>query len=260
MPLVFAKYEGTKNDFVVIRAESEAAVPTARVVDLCDRRTGIGADGVLLVLPPRTADAALRMKVINADGSVPEMCGNGVRCVALDYARTNGKRRASVAVDTDAGLRTCIVDDEGDVGMVTVDMGIVKVLPDRDVAGITLSIVDAGNPHAIAFRDASRDALSELAPRIMGDRSFPAGTNVEFAEVREEEIVVVVWERGVGFSVACGTGACAVVAAARAKGLVPRDGTVRVNLPGGALEISIDGRGHTWMRGPARSVFSGEIA
>src|SRR5579863_1249503 len=111
--LAFRKYEGLGNDFIVVDAEDERAVPTARASALCDRRFGIGADGVLLVLPPASPGAAGRMRVINADGSVPEMCGNGVRCVALHLARARGMLEGTLVVDTDAGPCRCVVADRG---------------------------------------------------------------------------------------------------------------------------------------------------
>src|SRR5438309_11070936 len=107
----FAKYQGLGNDFVVIDAAREDAMTSEQASALCDRRFGIGGDGVLLVLPPRDAANAARMKVLNADGSVPEMCGNGLRCVALHVARARGVRRGDLAFETDAGVRRCAIDD-----------------------------------------------------------------------------------------------------------------------------------------------------
>src|SRR5580658_4166461 len=139
----FDKYEGLGNDFILVEATDEAEVSPARAAALCDRRLGVGADGVLLVLPPQHPDSITRMRVLNADGSVPEMCGNGIRCVAVHAARRMGLRgRANLTIDTDAGPRFCTVDDAHQEGLVTVGMGPVRVLGERsiDVEGMPESI------------------------------------------------------------------------------------------------------------------------
>jgi len=272
MALPFHKYEGLGNDFVVIDSTSgpagtvgtEAITPdVARA--LCERRFGIGADGVLLLLPPATPSARARMKVLNADGSIPEMCGNGLRCAVLYLARKLGQQAGEVIFDTDAGLRPCIVDDRDGQGLVTVDMGVVGVTGEARLdLGETahgtweLTLADAGNPHAITTRAASRDVIDVVGPLLATHARFPAGTNVEFAVYRKGAIDLVVWERGVGITHACGTGACATVAVGVAKGLVAVSEEIIVNLPGGALSVTMRADGHAIMRGPARHVFSGE--
>jgi diaminopimelate epimerase len=262
--LLFAKYEGLGNDFIVLDLAHPSDLDARLVPLLCDRRFGIGADGVLLVLPSRE-HAAARMVVINADGSVPEMCGNGLRCVAVHVAAARGLDDPELTIETDAGPRRCVVSDRGrDVPSVEVEMGRVRLLGDRrlDVDGqsVDLAIVDAGNPHAVAFRTAPREDLEKLGSRIARDPSFPRGTNVEFVAVRGQEIDVFVWERGVGATLACGTGACAAVAVARARKLVPPDSQVRVRLPGGILDVTHDATsGETLLKGPARRVFRGEV-
>ncbi|MBV9950013.1 MAG: diaminopimelate epimerase [Myxococcales bacterium] len=267
--LAFAKYEGIGNDFILLAADAEDALPPARAVRLCDRRFGVGADGVLLLLPPRRDDCVVRMRVVNADGSVPEMCGNGLRCVALHVVRSGPAAASSrgprtIRVDTDAGPRDCAVDDTGGQGWVTVQMGGVRVLGDRvlEVAGrrAPLILADAGNPHAILFGAFARSEVEELGPRIATHADFPNGTNVEFASVKGDDIDLVVWERGVGITLACGTGACATAAVAASRGLVPTGTPVPVRLPGGTLEVTVDADGRTTMRGPARHVFSGTLA
>ena len=259
----FHKYEGLGNDFIVVEARDEGDVSPELASNLCDRRFGIGADGVLLLLPPRRADCAARMRVINADGSIPEMCGNGVRCIALHLARA-GAVADVLLVDTDAGPRGCRVDHSGRRVLVSVDMGIVRVLGERtvrlDAAGaIDVTTADAGNPHAILFGTFARSDVESLGPRLSTHRDFPRGTNVEFAHVAESGIDVVVWERGVGITLACGTGACAVAAVACDKGLAAKGTPVSVRLPGGTLEVTIAEGGQATMRGPARHVFSGSI-
>jgi diaminopimelate epimerase len=262
LSLSFDKYEGLGNDFIVVDARSEGEVSPELATRLCDRRFGIGADGVLVVLPQRAPGCEVRMRLINADGSVPEMCGNGVRCIALRYARARGMARGTVHVDTDAGPRTCHVED-GAEALVMVDMGVVRVLGDRaiDVEGCTVvpTLADAGNPHAVLFGAFGRGDVEHLGPRLATHAVFPRGTNVEFARTLPDAIDLVVWERGVGVTLACGTGACATVAVACEKGLAPRGKPVRVRLPGGPLELTIDETGRATMRGPARHVYSGTV-
>jgi diaminopimelate epimerase len=257
MGFAFDKYEGLGNDFVVVVAARDDAVDPAAVPAICDRRFGVGADGVILVVPPSSPNASARMRVINADGSVPEMCGNGLRCAALHVARSRGMRDGEILFDTDAGPRGCRVDD----GLVTVDMGVVATTEDvaLDLDGDVwpLSLADAGNPHAITTRVADRSVIDRVGPRIATHPRFPAGTNVEFAVYRDGDVDLVVWERGVGVTHACGTGACATVAVGVARGLLPRAVPVAVHLPGGTLEITIDDAGRAVMRGPATHVFTG---
>ena len=259
----FRKYEGLGNDFVVVDASDEGVVSPERAVALCDRRFGVGADGVLLVLPPRKDGCDVRMKVLNADGSVPEMCGNGVRCVAVHVARARGLREGTVRVETDAGASDCAVEDAHDEGIVTVDMGVIQVAGDRHVEvdgkRVLVTVADAGNPHAVLFGTFARSDVDHLGPRIATHPDFPRGTNVEFSRVAADRIDLTVWERGVGVTLACGTGACATAAVAVSKGLARRGVPIVVRLPGGRLEITIDDAGRATMRGPARFVFSGVL-
>ncbi|HEY1696431.1 MAG TPA: diaminopimelate epimerase [Polyangiaceae bacterium] len=259
-PLHFDKYEGLGNDFILVEAADAAGLSVERVVRLCDRRFGVGADGVLLVLPAHEGPCAARMSVVNADGSVPEMCGNGLRCVATHLAAKRAHPAGPLRIETDAGERDCAVGDDGEV---TVDMGIVRALGERavDVDGkpIVLALGDAGNPHAVLFGTFARGDVERLGPRIATHAAFPRGTNVEFARVEGDGIDLVVWERGVGVTMACGTGACAAVAVAVAGGLLPAGRAVTVQLPGGRLEVRIAVDGRATMRGPARHVFSGII-
>jgi diaminopimelate epimerase len=259
----FFKYEGLGNDFVVVDAADEAAVTPERAAAVCDRRFGVGADGVLLVLPPRKAGCDVRMRVINADGSIPEMCGNGVRCVAVHVARAKGVLEGTVRVETDAGVSPCAVEDGHGEGIVTVDMGLIRLFGDRtlDVGGksVTVTVADAGNPHAVLFGTFARTDVDHLGPRLATHPDFPRGTNVEFSHIAGDGIDLIVWERGVGITLACGTGACATAAVAVAKGLVAKGRPIPVLLPGGRLDITLDDAGHAIMRGPARFVFSGVV-
>jgi diaminopimelate epimerase len=257
----FTKYEGLGNDFIVVDLPDEHAMTRERATQLCDRRLGVGADGVLIVSPPRTPGADARMHVINADGSVPEMCGNGVRCVALHVATARGMTRGTLRLETDAGDRACLLEEDG---MVTVDMGLVRVLGERtvDVDGVSvvLTLADAGNPHAVLFGTYARGEVERLGPRLATHPVFPAGANVEFARASGDGIDLVVWERGVGITLACGTGACATAAVACEKGLAARGKPVTVRLPGGSLEVTVAADGRAVMRGPSRRVFSGTTA
>jgi diaminopimelate epimerase len=260
-PLRFEKYEGLGNDFIVVSGDDGAVTPE-RAVDLCDRHFGIGADGVLLVLAPRAPSAAARVRILNADGSVAEMCGNGVRCVARYVAELRGLHEGTLVIETDAGDRACDVRADG---LVTVDMGIVRVLGDRriDVDGDALSVTvaDAGNPHAVLVGSYARGEVERLGPRIATHAAFPRGANVEFARLTgvPDALDVIVWERAVGLTLACGTGACATAAVACQKGLVGYGRPVSVRLPGGMLEIVVAGDGRTTMHGPARRVFAGTV-
>ncbi len=268
----FEKYEGLGNDFIVVRAAAESDVSVQWARQVCDRRRGIGADGVLVILPA-SAQAALtgvhaRMRVINADGSIAEMCGNGLRCAALQVALARGIESGELAIETDAGVLRCAIDRHGDEAVVLADMGAVRVLGDVELeaAGerVSLTKVDAGNPHAVAFRAVTRAAFERLGPPLSSSPAFERGANIEFVSLnpRSDRVAldVLVWERGAGPTLACGTGACAAVAAARHKGIIAGDGAVVVNLPGGAIEISFDLRsGRATQRGPARRVFEGRM-
>jgi len=260
----FSKYEGLGNDFIVLDLARAEDFDAGHVPALCDRRFGIGADGVLLVLPSSGAAAAARMVVLNADGSVPEMCGNGLRCVALHLALARGAPSLEVLVETDSGARLCTVHRRGpEEAQVRVDMGIVRVIERRRIVlgaeSVDVAVVDAGNPHAVIFRVDPRADLDRLGPEIARHASFAHGTNVELVAKRGEALEVFVWERGVGPTLACGTGACAVVAEACATHLVPAGAPVPVHLPGGVLSVTHDpATARTELEGPARLVFRGE--
>jgi len=294
--LRFSKYQGLGNDFVVVDLRDAAPDVAAAAQDpavvraLCDRQFGIGGDGVLPILPAVTAGADARMRVLNADGSEAEMCGNGLRCVVKYLHDRTGLRKERVVVDTGAGPLACTIARAGDVvDTVTVDMGRPRLsraeipmtgpadercvdqaieIP-GDIPGHTghrrITGVSMGNPHAITFV-ASRDEADRLAasigPAVEHHAWFPRRTNAEFAHVvSPREIDLVVWERGCGITLACGTGACATVVAACLTGHVRVGEEVIVHLPGGDLAITVAADYATvFMRGPARFVFDGEVA
>jgi diaminopimelate epimerase len=257
--LRFAKYHGLGNDFVVVDGPLMSADRARRI---CDRRRGIGADGVLTILPPRTPGALARMHIYNSDGSVPEMCGNGIRCVARHLADTRGAA-GEIVIDTDAGPRRCVVHRAaaGAVEAISVEMGPARVEGEEDfqVAGERLHAVrvNMGNPHAVLFDVPTRERAGAVGPAI--EAAVPGGANVGFARPGARGIDLVVWERGAGLTDACGTGACAAAVAALRRGEVPAGAPVEVRLPGGALEITVSADlARVTMRGPAERVFAGE--
>jgi diaminopimelate epimerase len=255
----FEKWEGLGNDFLVV--EGPPTWSDAEVRAACDRRRGVGGDGVLFV----ERGPSPRMVVRNADGSRPEMCGNGLRCVAAFLVGEVGPSSHGLTVATDAGPRPCRVAITGPgLAEVTIAMGparsVGRLAVDFEGRQIPFAQVDVGNPHAISFAAWDEPLVDRLGPFV--ERLPAAGTNVELCrhEAGARRIDVVVWERGVGRTLACGTGACAVAAAAAAEGRVPYDVEVEVALPGGSLWIQVSGESHeTQLRGPARRVFSGEL-
>ncbi|MEZ4454801.1 MAG: diaminopimelate epimerase [Nannocystaceae bacterium] len=278
--LEFLKVEGLGNDFLLVdwRGASDWPDRLAAVRRLapaiCDRRRGVGGDGLLVLTPPGDPDADAAMIVVNHDGSRPEMCGNGLRCVALYLERARGSsdrgdRPGELRIETDAGLRPCRVAATGDgLGDVESVMGTAAVLGHRQPAaadGRSFLAVSVGNPHAIAFvgRDEDPESLARrLGPAIEVDPLFPDRTNVEFARLEADgSLLLWVWERGCGITEACGTGACATAAAAVREGLAPADRPIVVRLPGGALRITAPGdvSAPIRMEGPARLVFRGSV-
>jgi diaminopimelate epimerase len=283
----FAKYHGLGNDFLVVdlrdaRGDKAAAVQEPSVVRaLCDRQFGIGGDGVLAVLPADGADA--RMRVLNSDGSEAEMCGNGIRCVAKELFDRGGVHKDRITIATGAGTLTCLIEERGGSAQtVTVAMGRPRLLRGEipmtgpagercveqpiEVGGYTLPIttVSMGNPHAIAFvgsRDEARRLAETVGPAVERHAWFPAKTNSEFAHVvSPREIDLVVWERGCGITLACGTGACATTVAAIVTGRAEEGTEVLVHLPGGDLQITVErGLAGVQMRGPAVHVFDGDF-
>jgi diaminopimelate epimerase len=300
--LPFVKAEGLGNDFLVVDLRpGQPAAPLAEITTrpeivraLCNRNFGVGGDGVLAILPGDEGD--VRMRVLNADGSEAEMCGNGIRCVAkLLHDTDPSLRKPVLRIDTGAGLLACTLEGDGQhATSVTVEMGVPQLVPrlvpvasaaprlvraplrtrDREFA---FTAVSMGNPHAVIFIDDPAANLRDLArtygPSLETDPRFPRRTNVEFATVRrgpdgKTDIDVVVWERGCGVTLACGTGACATVVAAGLEGRTAPDREIPVHLPGGTLFITVkagppteDGPSYTGvaMRGPANIVFTAAV-
>ncbi len=280
--LSFEKYEGLGNDFVIVEGP-EALLSIDEVIALCDRHRGIGADGVLFVEQGSDGSGALpSMRVINADGSRAEMCGNGLRCVALHLVR-RGALEPAFEVDTDAGPHACrVLEVRGAEGRIEVAMRPASLRPEEvpvrregpmiDVEVATLGMpvhltaVSMGNPHAVLFDEVGAARL-RLGPAIQELPLFPQKANVGFARLLEEPgaegarvMELHVYERGAGWTQACGTGACAAVVAAVETRRAMRGEPIEVRLPGGSLEIVVGAPGERIrMTGPARHVFSGTL-
>lgn len=241
----FTKMQGLGNDFVVL--EGPQQVSPEEVARLCDRRLGIGADGLLVV----TNGEPLRMEYWNADGGAAEMCGNGLRCVAR-YAYDKGwAADRNFIIQTPAGTRGARVFED----RVEVELGPPRLEGARTIAGIDYEIVDIGNPHAVTFvDDPAASDLDGLGRALQSE--FAGGVNVEFASVSGPGVVMRVWERGVGETLACGTGMAAVAAvAAERYGLTS---PIEVSVKGG--QASVDVRdGVAWIIGPAEYSFRGSI-
>jgi diaminopimelate epimerase len=248
----FVKMEGVGNDFVVL--EGPQVVTPELVRAWCDRRRGIGADGVLVVAPGSAGQIA--MEYWNADGSPAEMCGNGLRCAAR-YAFDRGwTKTREFTVVTGAGERPCRVLKDG---RVRASLGPVVVAGETTtVAGTRLRTARVGNPHAVVFvDDLATTPVVSLGPAIESDTAFPERTNVEFVQLAApNQLRVRTWERGVGATLACGTGAAAAAAVAAHEGMVAA-GPITVSQPGGDLVVEGDG-GVVWLEGAADYVFEGD--
>lgn len=282
----FSKYEGLGNDFILIddRDKTEPSLTPEQSARLCHRNFGIGADGVIFALKSTDEGSDnnnydFKMRIYNSDGSEPEMCGNGIRCFA-QFLKDLGADATSYKVDTLAGPIVPVINGDGTI---TVDMGepilmaskVPTILqPNFDGDSVVeqtyecnnktwkISAVSMGNPHAVIFVDdleADIDFASD-GPALETAECFPAKTNVEFVQVlADDHLRMKVWERGAGPTLACGTGACALVVAAIRAGKVPA-GKVRVTLPGGDLLIDwrCGGDNRVYMTGPATFAFAGE--
>jgi len=260
----FLKGHGTQNDFVLVPdLDNEIDLSPLQVQAICDRRAGIGADGLLRVTRDTSGAAPWFMDYRNADGSLAEMCGNGIRVFARYLVDSGLAPAGELDVNTRDGVRKVHLGDTGDV---TVDMGEVR-FPGPDDLSIAVprhvwsaTAVDVGNPHAVAFVEFLADA-GELSQPPAVEPAFPDGVNVEFV-VRQGErhIAMRVHERGVGETRSCGTGAvAAMAAAARADGAGPGSSYI-VDVPGGRLTVTSRSDGHVALTGPAVIVADGVLA
>jgi diaminopimelate epimerase len=267
--LRFAKYHGLGNDFVVIDGrELSAPLVAERVRQLCDRHRGIGADGVLTVWPSSGADA--RMQIQNADGSESGMCGNGLRCVA-HYLQDEGRvslAQSTVAIQVGAEAYNC---ERMAHECFRVAMGR-PLAAHPDLPGPELVLesggerfravcVQVGNPHAVIFVEAGEPMAFALrhGPALERHQAFPNRVNVSFVLARADGFDVVVFERGVGVTLACGSGAAAVAWAAVREGRWPTEKAMSIWLPGGVLTAEVDNRSAIWVTGEAKRVYAGEV-
>ncbi|MEM8642336.1 MAG: diaminopimelate epimerase [Cyanobacteria bacterium P01_G01_bin.54] len=278
MTIEFTKYHGLGNDFILIdnRQSAVPLISPQQAMHLCDRHFGIGADGVIFVLPGQDG-TDYTMRIFNSDGSEPEMCGNGIRCFARFVADLEGAPSAQqrYKIHTLAGV---MIPELLPSAQVKVDMGepqlLAQAIPTTladpsekaiarplDVAGQTWDVtcVSMGNPHCITFvPDVAALDLAQIGPQFEHHAVFPQRINTEFAEVvRSDYLKMRVWERGAGITLACGTGACATVVAGVLTDRCDRQTTVE--LPGGPLQIHWDApTNRLYMTGPAQRVFTGQ--
>ena len=266
----FRKMHGLGNDFVVLDQRRDSIVIDAATArNIADRRTGIGCDQLILIEPPRDPTAQVSMRILNADGSEAEACGNATRCIASLVAEETGDNRARI--ETLAGLLETEVLPNSSVA---VDMGLARTgwreIPlarETDTGRVDLALgplrepvcTNIGNPHATFFvADAEAVDLAALGPRLEHDKLFPERANIGVATVQDRlHIRLRVWERGAGITRACGTGACAALVAAHRRGLTDRQATV--TLDGGTLDICWREDGHVIMTGPAALAFEGSF-
>ncbi len=280
MQIEFTKYQGLGNDFILVdnRGKTEPRLTPQQAEQVCDRHFGIGADGVIFLLPGESG-ADYTMRIYNSDGSEPEMCGNGIRCLARFIADLEGKSAAEIqtyTIHTLAGLITPEVQPDGQI---RVNMGAPRLLAQEipttlaaahekvinvpiEVAGQNWAVtcVSMGNPHCITFvKDVAAIALEQIGPLFEHHAAFPQRTNTEFIEVvRPDYLKMRVWERGAGITLACGTGACASLVAGVLTGNCANAATVE--LPGGPLYIEWSALDQAvFMTGPAQKVFTGVV-
>lgn len=278
--LSFVKYHGLGNDFILVdnRHSPEPIVTPEQAEKLCDRHFGIGADGVIFALPGQNG-TDYTMRIYNSDGSEPEMCGNGIRCMARFLGDLEGPQaKSSYTVHTLAGLITPKLESNGQI---TVDMGRPRLAPAQiptilgsdtgtsetvvaqalDVDGQvwTVTCVSMGNPHCMTFvEDVATIDLEKIGPLFEHHVAFPQRTNTEFVEVVSRNYLKMrVWERGAGITLACGTGACATLVAAVLNDKSDRICTIE--LPGGPLKIEWASDDRIFMTGPAERVFAGQV-
>ena len=272
----FTKMEGLGNDYVFVNClEEKIAKPAEVAVQVADRHFGVGGDGLILIKKATNKEADFQMEMYNADGSQAEMCGNGLRCVAKMIYDHGLKKDKDLTIETGAGNLTVHLTVKGGVAqLVEVDMGKpiltraeIPMLGEGDnfIAqdvqledGVTFEVtaVSMGNPHAVIFtEDTENFPVHKYGPFLENHNLFPNRTNVEFVTVTDKFLRQRTWERGSGETMACGTGACAVLVAAHLNELSPRKNTVQLN--GGPLQIDWQESGHVIMTGPATEVFQG---
>ncbi|MGN0642489.1 MAG: diaminopimelate epimerase [Huintestinicola sp.] len=274
----FTKMHGIGNDYVYVNCFEETVENPEKVSEfISDRHFGIGADGLVLIMPSDKAD--FRMRMFNADGSEGNMCGNATRCIGK-FVYDNGLTdKTSITLETRSGIKyLTLFPENGKVKSVLVDMGKAVLKPadipmrdsgerfvskpiNVDGKDVNITAVSMGNPHAVIFtKDIDLLDLEKIGPSYENHPIFPERVNTEFAEVMDSHTVKMrVWERGSGETWACGTGACATAVAAVLNGFCPKDEEITLILRGGELSIKWCSDGTVLMKGPAETVFTGEI-
>ncbi|MFY9814966.1 MAG: diaminopimelate epimerase [Dehalococcoidales bacterium] len=281
----FTKMQGAGNDFVVVDAKNKRLNWNELAIKMCDRHYGIGADGLLVKLPSKKAD--FKMRIFNADGSESAVCGNGLRCLVSHYLDSDGNGlQDQITVETSIDIRTAKIQRGPDNATeIKVNMGApkigIKTIPvaelqqkssldimslmnrviNIDRKELLLNLVSVGNPHAVHFidEDVMNFPLAEVGPEVERHKLFPDETNFEVVKIiNRNKIEARVWERGVGETLACGSGACAIMAAGQLTGKL--DNKVEMKLPGGILKVEWDYRkdNNIYLSGPTETVFSGE--
>lgn len=274
----FTKMQGIGNDYVYVNCFEETVADPERVSEIIsDRHFGIGADGLVLIMPSDKAD--FRMRMFNADGSEGNMCGNATRCIGKFVYDNHLTDKTSITLETRSGIKKLtLYPENGRVKTVLVDMGKAVLKPagiPMNVSGDTfinkpitvdgkevfITAVSMGNPHAVTYvDDVDSLELEKIGPSFENHPLFPERVNTEFIKILDESTMQMrVWERGSGETWACGTGACAATAASVLNGYFPHDKEITVKLRGGDLFITYKSDGTVLMRGPAETVFTGEI-
>ncbi|MBN2693819.1 diaminopimelate epimerase [bacterium] len=269
----FYKYHGTGNDFIVIELKNQNEIPsTDNIINWCKPHFGVGADGVLVILPSEKAD--YKMRIFNSDGSEAQMCGNGIRCVAFHIKKFMNFENSDIFIETNIGELLCstkIVTENSNKILVSVKMGeaffeapelFVGNHINDSIDDLTFTSVSVGNPHMIFFlNEISTNIAINFGEKYGKNRVYLEGTNVETAKIIDEKsLELIVFERGCGLTMACGTGACATVAAGIKNGYLKSNETVEVKLPGGSLFINVSDNFKTIiMTGEAEFVFKGEL-
>ena len=281
----FTKMQGAGNDFILVETNNMQRDWSPVAIAMCNRHFGVGADGLLLLFPSDVADC--QMRIFNADGSEADACGNGLRCLVkyfVDGKPINSGAR-EISVETTAGIRKAEIskvagkatkiqigmgaaqfaDEDIPVAIETGAGNIVDISPmitysiGLDGSELPMNLVSMGNPHAVYFAQhpVSEFPLSKFGPKIEQHKIFPKRVNFEVARVLSRlQVEARVWERGVGETMACGSGACAIAVAARLLDYI--DDKVDVKLPGGILEVEWDGVGEVFLSGPTETIFNGE--
>lgn len=241
----FYKYEGTGNDFLIL--ETSVAPSKVDIQRLCDRRFGVGADGILFA--SASTHAAIMMNYYNADGSVASMCGNGLRCFVQYLLDQQQLQTSDFTVETLAGM----IDVHVEGSLIEMNLGPAIIHPSQRIEGVAVVPVRLATEHAVVFASTKHERL-EQGPLITHHSNFPSGVNTSFVEVREDRLFVETHERGAGWTLSCGTGVAASAAVAVQKGLVASPVTVMV--PGGELTVRVEE--DVYLKGPATYIAKGE--